>query len=576
MSANFKPSETPTQAQGTSSSENRASKLLSSVLSLVGSLDLTEVLQAFVDQACILTTSEYGALSVLDSRGETTRFFTRGIALPEYKKIGNPPVGRGLIGEIQLNKGLIVNDIPSHPKFSGFPNHHPKMRRFLGVPLKIHEQVFGRLYLCDKPDDYTENDMAEVSAIASVAAVAVENSLLYKESRQREQWTQVSQKLITTLLEGADEEEALRTIAHEIRLVAQADTAMLILPSVGETWACEIVDGVGGDELLGAVFPPKGRAMTVLAEGQGLVIDSFARANTLRLKPLAKFGPALYAPLLAGGHAIGILLLLRLPDKPEFDLSILQMAQNAVSQTALALEIASAKHAEDMATLLDERAKIGEDLHDLAIQQLFATGMQLDRVRDAFKNNQQISAQQVIELVDQALASVDDSVKQIRAIVHNLREPDAAVDLVERLRREASLSRTSLGFAPTLLISLDGQVLSRKDTQGDSILSLEVDQRVGRNIADDVVAVTREALSNTARHAGASSARVTVDVEGSGSSGVIRMEISDDGCGIDPRVTRRSGLDNIVSRARRHHGKCAIISNPNHGGVKINWQVPLG
>lgn len=552
-----------------------STRLISSVLQLMGNLEQDKVLQAFVDQACEVTSSPYGALSILGSRGETSAFYIHGVSDELRNSLGNPPVGRGIIGDIPLDNGIISNDLHSDPRFTGYPPTHPEMTNFLGVPLRIHEQVYGRLYLCNRPGGYSDQDLAYVSGLAILAAVAVENSRLYEVSRSRERWTRVSQQLTTILLEGTEEEDALQFIAKSVREVADADTSLLILPSVGDTWVCEIASGYAASDLIGVTFPPHGRARTVLEEGQGLIVDSLARATTLRVKELARFGAALYAPLLAGSHAIGILLLLRLPEKPEFDPAVLEMAEQVATQAALALEIAGAKHAADIAALLDERAKIGEDLHDLAIQQLFATGMQLERIRAAFASGAALDSARAESLMQDALASVDDSVKQIRAIVHNLREPDAAVDLVERLRREASLARRLLGFAPSFVLDIDGETLSASDPSHEEILIAEADQRVGHDISDDVVAVVRETLSNTARHAGASSAQVVVSISGMGTNGSVRVVVTDDGHGLDPTVTRRSGLDNLKSRARRHGGICFTQPASPHG-LQVIWEVPLG
>ncbi len=552
-----------------------STRLISSVLQLMGNLEQDKVLQAFVDQACAVTSSPYGALSILGSRGETSAFYIHGLSARQRDALGSPPIGRGIIGDIPVDSGVISNNLRSDPRFTGYPPSHPEMTSFLGVPLRIHEQVYGRLYLCNRPGGYSEQDLAFVSGLAILAAVAVENSRLYEVSRSRERWTRVSQQLTTILLEGTEEEDALQFIAKSVREVADADTALLILPSVGDSWVCEIASGHGAEDLIGVPFPPHGRARTVLAEGQGLLVDSLERATTLRVRELSHFGAALYAPLLAGSHAIGVLLLLRLPGKPEFDPAVLEMAEQVATQAALALEIAGAKHAANIATLLDERAKIGEDLHDLAIQQLFATGMQLERIRAAFASGANLDSARAESLMQDALASVDDSVKQIRAIVHNLREPDAAVDLVERLRREASLARRLLGFAPSFVLDIDGETLSAADPAHEELLIEETDQRVGRDISDDVVAVVREALSNTARHAGASSAQVVVSISGMGTNGSVRVVVTDDGHGLDPTVTRRSGLDNLKSRARRHGGICFTQPASPHG-LRVIWEVPLG
>lgn len=546
------------------------SSLLGAALNVASHLDITEALRSFVDRAARLCGARYAALGVLDSRGNTTAFVQVGVTEEEVELLGHPPRGDGVLGAIPVDGPLLLDDLTKHPDFGGFPPGHPPMYSFLGVPVRVRDQVFGRLYLAEKPGGFSEQDAADMMSLAEAAAVSIENSRLYAEARNRERWISASQDITTALLEGTEEEEALEMIAARLREVADVDTALIILPSVGESWACEIADGVSADKLVGLVFPPDGRAMTVLKEGTGMIVDSLTRLRTLRLRELAEFGPALYAPMMLRGEGRGVLLLLRTVGRPEFEPADLAMAESMAGQAALALELAAARHAEDVASLLDERARIARDLHDLAIQQLFASGMQLENVRAEMAARGENRA---AGLLEDALGSVDDAVKQIRAIVHSLREPDAGVVLVERLRREASLARTSLGYAPSLLIDVDGALVAAAENESDLIDT--VDNRVDADVADDVVAVVREGLSNAARHAKAASVQVRVSVLGYGPTGRVIVDVEDDGVGVDPSVTRRSGLANLATRARRHGGTFSVGTNEAGHGSLMSWQAPL-
>lgn len=542
--------------------------LLGAAINVASHLDITDALRNFVDRAARLAGARYAALGVLDSRGETTAFVQVGMTQEDVELLGHPPRGHGVLGAIPVDGPLILDDVSQHPDFGGFPPGHPPMCSFLGVPVRVREQIFGRLYLAEKPGGFTERDAEDMMSLAEAAAVSIENSRLYAEARNRERWISVSQDITTALLEGTEEEEALEMIAARVREVAEADTALIILPSVGDTWACEIADGASASTLVGLVFPPDGRAMTVLKEGTGMIVDSLTRLRTLRLSELAGFGPALYAPMMLRGQGRGVLLLLRTIGGREFDQSDLATAESVAGQAALALELAAARHAEDVASLLDERARIARDLHDLAIQQLFATGMQLESVRGDMDRR---GDHQAATLLEGALGSVDDAVRQIRAIVHSLREPDAAVVLVERLRREASLARTSLGYAPSLLIDVDGALIA--GDEDESMLVDTVDNRVDADLADDVVAVVREGLSNAARHARAASVQVRVSVLGYGPTGRVIVDVEDDGAGVDPAVTRRSGLANLAARARRHGGTFSVGTTESGRGSLMSWQA---
>ncbi|MDO4664824.1 MAG: histidine kinase [Actinomycetaceae bacterium] len=534
-------------------------------LELAGNLAIPGVLQDFVNRALQLTGASAAAMTVLDIRGDIADLYHHGIARRFVGELGKK------IAAAEAKYGLLTSE-KNDLYLQEVRKYYPQAAAVLAHPVRLHQQVLGRLYLVSEKE-FSDADVRLIEGLAAVAAVAVENSRLYQDSRNREKWIQVSQSLTTMLLEGTDEEDALEQIASSVRKVADADTALLILPSVGEKYACEIADGDKASRLIGLVFPEDGRAMTVLREGTGMVVDSMARAQTMRLPELAGWGPALYAPLLARGSATGVLLLLRWPGKPEFTIGELSLAESVAGQAALALELASARHSEDIATLLDERDRIARDLHDLAIQQLFATGMQIDMAKQNITAGNR-DDQATVKVLETALASVDDSVKQIRSIVHNLREPDAGVVLVERLRREASLSRTVLGYAPSLLIELDRHELSGDDI-AEAELIHDIDSRVGADIADDIVAVVREGLSNVGRHARAASAMCAVTIQGHSPDGYVRVIVEDDGSGIDTTVARRSGLGNLAARARRHGGAFSIGARPQGKGTLMEWKVPL-
>ncbi len=547
------------------------SDLLEAVIALASHLDLPTVLQQFVVTAARLTGAAYAALGVLDPYGETSTFVHTGMRPEHVAELGHPPRGYGVLGAIPPHDVMMLDDLTQHPDFGGFPPGHPPMRSFLGAPVRIRDQVYGRLYLAEKPGGFTTEDADTVRKLATAAAVAIDNSQAYSSARDRERWLRVEQEITTTLLSGAEEEEVLEMIAARVREVADADAAIIVLPSLADRWVMEIVAGEDADEFIGTVMPADGRAMTVLRDGQGVIVDSLSRSQVMRVAAMRRFGPALYAPMQAKGRGIGVLILLRNEDRTPFVANDLTTAESFAGHAALALVLAEARHAEDVAALLDERARIARDLHDLAIQQLFATGMQLESARSAVRTGQHTSVK-LAAVLEAALAGVDDSVRQIRSIVHSLRDPDANVALVERLRRETSLARSGLGFAPSLLIELDGRLCGEDD---DTTVSEAIDARVDTDLADDVVAVVREGMANAARHARASSVYVNVSITGHGPNGRVHVAVEDDGSGVNPRSTRRSGLDNLAARARRHGGWCHLSPAASQSGSLLEWEAPL-
>lgn len=386
------------------------------------------------------------------------------------------------------------------------------------------------------------------------------------EAATRERWTVAAAEITTMLLSGAEEEDVLEHIVKVAMEVGSADAAALVLPGLAGELTPEIVLGESAQDLLGLIMPRDGMSWTALTSGEGRLVPSLAEKPDLKSEPLRRYGPALYAPMGTAEQPVGVLLLLRAVGAHRFDDADLRRAQSFAKQAALALVLADARQAQALATLVEERERIARDLHDLAIQQLFATGMQLEVVRR--RAGRGLDKVGLIAILDEALTSVDSSVREIRSVVRSLRDPDAASGVVERLRRESSLARTGLGFAPSLLIELDDRSV------GDSPSDEEVfDSIIGGTLADDVVAVVREGLANAARHAHASSvvARILLHTD----SRDVTVEVEDDGVGLGNASGRKSGTWNLAARARQHDGECTIGDSPTGRGTLLHWHAPI-
>jgi putative two-component sensor len=534
-------------------------ELLRRSLDLTARLDHYSALQAFVESAVTLTGARYGALSVLDPRGNTIQLVYSGVESMSGELIGHPPMGYGLFGDMPDDSYIIRNDLADEFPDPPWPDDHPPMGNFLGVPLMVRGRSFGHLYLAEKQGDFSTDDGEAIMMLARAASIAVENSRLFAESVVRAQWIAASRAISTALLEGKDEEDALQLIAHEMRRVAKADVALIVLEGVAGAWTCEIADGEGAGELIGIDFPPTGRAQSVIRDGQGMIVDSMSRQAHLQVPTLASYGSALYAPMAAKGSTMGVIVLLRAPDKQEFDLSDLAMAEAVAKQAALALELADARHIQAQASQLEERAQISRDLHDLAIQQLFASGMELTAVRNDLADSG-AAPKTALESLDNAISSIDESVGQIRQIIYSLRDPHATVPFVARLRREIEHGGKLLGFHPNLEIVNLGRAI-------DGGLHTEIDDELGADVSDDVAAVVRECIANAAKHAKAKSVDVAIAIE----NHRISVKVIDDGQGISRDLNRRSGLSNLAARARRHHGTFSIRPGDDGAGTKIEW-----
>lgn len=548
--------------------------ILNATLQLASNLDLETTLEQLVQDAVQLTGAKYAALGIFDKQGHIRGFIVSN-ADSQAQSLENTGVARPLSSEhilklVPQNTYNIINDTSKYTEFGVCTNRLATPSTFLGVPVRVRKQVFGCLYLVDKTPGFTSSDGEQMLALADAAGVAIENAKLYQEGKAREQWLSASRDITTTLLEGGDEEEALSFIASRLRKAAKADTAILVLPSVGNEWKAEIVDGERASELLGVTFPPDGRALSVLHNQAGLLVDSISNQRILRVKELRGYGPALYAPLVMQGEGMGVIILLRIIGKEEFTDNDLNMAESIASQTTLAIEIAQARHLTNLMTITEERESISRDLHDFTVQQIFATGMHLDRIREEIAQNN--AEPKILEIFEKAVTAVDYSVRQVREMIHKLKKGSDSIVIVERLRQEASSARSTLNYAPSLVIRLDGQSITDFP---DQFLVQEIDQRVGYERAGDIAAVMRECLSNTARHARAKSVTVQLDVVGKANLGYVKIQVADDGKGIDPGVIRHSGLGNLAARARRYGGSFSINPGPDGNGTVAVWQAPL-
>jgi signal transduction histidine kinase len=553
------------------------SATIHAIVDINSRLDLPGVLTRIAEAAARLTKAPAAAIAVLDSRGLAGTFVCHSTDDAAGQAIATLENSVGLTELGPVDAPLVLtggDDAPAGSPAAAFHATHPQVSSLLGMPVRVGGRVFAHLYAIDKPGGFDAVDAHYAAALARASAVSIANAQTHGAATDRERWLAAGQEITTMMLSGADEEDALALIAQRAREAGAADTCVLVLPSLEERLVIEIADGPGADDLVGTVMPREGRSHTVLTEGIGMIVDSFAQAYTLRVPQLRAYGPALYAPMRTGTRGVGVILLLRADGAPPFDAADLASAESFASQAAVVLVLTEARHADDVKSLLDERERIARDLHDLAIQQLFATGMRLETARREVLAG--ATQDTLVEVLTTSLDNVDDAVRQIRSIIHNLRDPDADVSLAERLRREASLSRAGLGFAPSLVIHVDGEVL---DSESGPDLEDLFDSLVGADMADDVVAVAREGLANAARHAKASSVQVSITAAAPTSphappGGRVAVEVSDDGVGHVAIEGHRSGLANLQARARRHRGTFAVRTAPGEG-TAILWQVPL-
>lgn len=528
--------------------------LLDAVVSIGRELELETVLRRIVEAATTLVDARYGALAVIGDEGNLSQFVPVGVTEEEIAAIAEWPHGRGLLGLlIKEPQTLRLSDIRDHPESYGFPDGHPPMSSFLGVPIRVRNEVFGNLYLTEKSEgrDFDEQDEMIVNALATAAGVAIENARLYAETRQREIWLDASSELTRALLSGSEPGEALRLVAARAREMSEAEVVAVAVPAEDlDTMTVVAIDGVGQDGLAGFEFSVEGTLIgSVFAAGEPRSVpEPNLSPQEIPLVSRLPDGPKLLIPLGERGSVRGVLVVGKKRGQSPFPAAVMRLLEAFAGQAAVVLELGEARREAERYELIDDRARIARDLHDVVIQRLFATAMTLTGAARL------IGQSEAATRVQTAVDDLDETIRQIRTSIFALQstEQSQVKSLRARVLGIVDAVTQQLGFTPAVRM--------------EGLLDTDVDDE----LADEVVAVLQEGLSNVVRHARAT--RVDVVVEVLRDRLVIR--VIDNGVGI-PATGRRSGLANLGSRADRRGGTFEI-GQVDGGGTQLEWRVPLG
>ncbi|MFJ5966571.1 GAF domain-containing protein [Streptomyces sp. NPDC093060] len=535
---------------------DRMQTLLDAVMVIGSDLELEVLLRRIVQSAVDLVDASYGALGVLGEEGTIRQFITVGMDEETIAEIGHYPEGHGILGLlIREPRSLGLEDLGGHPESVGFPPGHPPMRTFLGAPVQVRGKVFGNLYLTDKLSGlpFDADDEVVLQSLAAAAGVAIDNARLYDDSRHRERRLSASADMTRSLLSGAPPEEILRSLADTVRQMTGTDLVTLALPvGEGPDLTVEAAAGEAADRVLGLALPATTLAAKVFTTGEPITSEALSDdpRGSGGSASLVRLGPAFFVPVGDSERVRGVLQVANVPGGPSFSDATIDMVFTFADQAALALKLAEHRREAEQLTLLGDRDRIARDLHDQVIQRLFADGLTLQAVLGRVRD-EPIATERILQVVD----DLDDTIKIIRATIFALQHRDRQErtgGLRAQLLALTDESAQLLGFAPALRMT--------------GLLDTEVPTaHVGH-----LLAVLREALSNTARHAQATTVEVTAEV----SARTLRLAVADNGCGIDPAATRNSGLANLRSRAEELGGTFGV-SRREPTGTLLEWTVPL-
>jgi signal transduction histidine kinase len=524
---------------------DRKDMLLEAGLTLASELSLPIVLQRIVDLATQVTDARYGALGVIGEGDRLIEFVTAGVSARQRQAIGDLPTGRGVLGLlIHEPRPVRIKNIADHPQSVGFPANHPPMRSFLGAPIQAMGRVFGNIYLADKmsAEEFSQDDEDALVVLATQAGVAVANASLYEEVRSRERWLDALRDITERVLTANAERSLLDSIAEHARDLADADVATIATTSVvpGEL----VVSAAAGErasQLLGQTVPIEGSISgAVISSGEGMNFDdvSLDPRGYQPIIKLGRHGPAFFVPLRAPGGLRGTLMVANLKGGKRFPAETRRLVVSLADAASVALDYDRTQAELRRLGLLEERERIAKELHDGIIQSLFAVGMSLQGTALVAGNPETTGR------IERAVEQLDGVIRDLRNYIFGLR-PGILAD------RQLDQALHDLG--------------EEMQSRSREMVEVSVDPAVAARLSAysaDLVQLTREALSNVARHAHATRAKVRLGREGSNAV----LTVEDDGIGLDgEKNTAGNGLRNMRERAKKLGGRLEIDSEKGKG-----------
>lgn len=554
------PSEVKERVELIIDSRDRMDGLVEAMLTVTSGLDLDETLRAIVHTATILVDAHYGALAVRGREQQVIQFLDEGIDDTIRERIGRLPAGHGVLGAVfTQSTPLRLDELSKHPASVGFPEHHPPMHTFLGVPVRIRDEIFGSLYLTEKANGrpFTEDDDAVVRALAAAAGIAVDNARLYESARTRQAWIEATRDIATEFLAGTEPDLVLAHVVAHARTLTGSHQSFLAGTTVPQ------LELAAGSELVITQWSGPGTGFDgriVDADGTALG-EACTRRTPLRFDdaalidlgvPLHDVGPALILPLCTPDATLGALVTVRPIGAPPYTDELVELTNAFTDQAALAMQLAETQRRMRELDILADRDRIARDLHDHVIQRLFAIGLTL---QSAVLRAEVPEVRQHLSTVINDLQEV---VEEIRTSIFDLHcGKGSSIELQQRIEDAVRRQTTDSPLRATVQVS--GPL---------SVLAAE--------LADHAEAVVREAVSNAVRHSGAATVSVQISVTDD-----LTIVVTDDGWGI-PNHVIRSGLRNLEQRAEKSDGQftvgpamAGIHEAEGLPGTKLTWSVPL-
>jgi signal transduction histidine kinase len=542
--------------------------LLAAGRSLVSALDPQTVLDRILTTACEVTGARYAAIGILDERRTSLeQFLTHGIDEQTREAIGELPRGRGVLGAlIRDPQPLRLDDVSQHPQSYGFPEGHPEMHGFLGVPIVLRGAVWGNLYLTEKQGGaFTEQDEEAAVILADWAATAIENARLFQanEHRSAEQERalrslEATRDIATAVGSETGLERVLELIVKRGRALVEARSVVIMLRDGPDL----VVTASAGE-----VTDVRGRRLPISASTSGDVLERRRPeriadvAARLRIAPSELGVPeahtALLVPMLARGEPVGVLAAFDRADEgdvftAEDELLLTTFAASAANAVAMRRSVESERLRSSLAAADAERSRWARELHDETLQGLGALRLLLASAR------RRGDPKQTEQVLSEAIEQIEHEIEGLHGIISDLRP--ATLD--------------ELGLRPTL----EALLQRRRDHSAFEITAelsfpdpASSEERLPPEIETTVYRLVQESLTNIVKHAKATKVHITVTSSPHG----IEVEVLDNGIGFSPQAqTAGFGLAGMQERVYLVGGTLTVESGDD--GTRVRAELPTG
>ncbi len=534
------------QAQRDRVTQARLRSLLDAAAAIGGDLELDHLLERIAEAATDLVNARYGALGVLQSDGRLERLVQTGMPDDAESRDPKAPLRSILKALSETTEARQRADATDSVRVSGFPSKHPTVHSFLGVPIRVRNEVVGNLYLADRRDGaFSRLDEELVGEFAVAAGIAIDNARRFEETRRKQRLSAALSEVASTLL-SAGPEDVLGAVTSKVALLLPSTLVTIIVPGPCESqMRVAAADGLHSEGAVGDVFAMEG-SLAAQAVLTGQVITSAGGHQMSTARGTIKFGAIVAVPLMVSGRAIGALCIAHEPGGSGFTRAERDTVTEFAIQAGLAVALAWARLDRERLEVVEDHARIARDLHDNVIQRLFATGLGL----------QALAAEDPAhaEAIDAHTLEIDAAISDIRSAVFlRASTPPSDAKRVRHRVLDVIVQLTpALGSSPRVAFSGRSTAV------------------IPRPLADDIVAVVREALMNVAKHAQATSTEVAIRLGDTS----IDITIVDDGVGIGTAVARASGIRNLRRRAERYGGVFTLQPRTPHG-TRAEWSVPF-